>query len=128
MGPRFLLRSWTHGVVLTGLGRLWKVWVLGKMGSSGLVWSCAVYYVCFLQSLGPGRALRPARRDGQTRCGALPESSHIPGAHTVDNTCVVRSRSWDIGAGGRISEEAIAATSICCRSRLSGKQDTQELQ
>lgn len=93
----------------------------------------SVVMCCVLRVLssvpGPWRGTEVCKEGWTlTRCGALPGASHIPGAHTVDDTRMVRSRSWDIGAGGRISEEATAATAICCGSQLSGKQDNWEFQ
>lgn len=61
-----------------------------------------------------------------TSCGTLPGAWPALGAYAVDNTCVVRGR--DIGAGGRMGEEATVAIAICCRSRPSGEQASQEAQ
>nr|XP_033722024.1 proprotein convertase subtilisin/kexin type 9 isoform X3 [Tursiops truncatus] len=61
-----------------------------------------------------------------TSCGTLPGAWPALGAYAVDNTCVVRGR--DIGAGGRTGEEATVAIAICCRSRPSGEQASQEAQ
>ncbi|XP_006839877.1 PREDICTED: proprotein convertase subtilisin/kexin type 9 [Chrysochloris asiatica] len=68
---------------------------------------------------GPAEKVTVACEEGWTLtgCSALPGPARVLGAYTVDNTCVVRSQ--DTGAGGRTSEEALAAVAICCRSQAS---------
>ncbi|XP_062961659.1 proprotein convertase subtilisin/kexin type 9 isoform X4 [Cynocephalus volans] len=77
--------------------------------------------------LDPGEQVTVACEEGWTLtgCSALLGASHILGSYAVDNTCVVRV--WDVGTRGRTSEEATAATAICCRS-WSSEQASQELQ
>ncbi|XP_024595024.1 proprotein convertase subtilisin/kexin type 9 [Neophocaena asiaeorientalis asiaeorientalis] len=78
--------------------------------------------------LGPAEKVTVACEGGWTltSCGTLPGACPALGAYAVDNTCVVRGR--DIGAGGRTGEEATVAIAICCRSRPSGEQASQEAQ
>ncbi|XP_065732026.1 proprotein convertase subtilisin/kexin type 9 isoform X1 [Phocoena phocoena] len=78
--------------------------------------------------LGPAEKVTVACEGGWTltSCGTLPGACPALGAYAVDNTCVVRG--WDIGAGGRTGEEATVAIAICCRSRPSGEQASQEAQ
>ncbi|XP_054939940.1 proprotein convertase subtilisin/kexin type 9 isoform X4 [Physeter macrocephalus] len=77
---------------------------------------------------GPAEKVTVACEGGWTLtgCGTLPGACPTLGAYAVDNTCVVRGR--DIGAGGRTGEEAAVAVAICCRSRPSGEQASQEAQ
>ncbi|XP_022431480.1 proprotein convertase subtilisin/kexin type 9 isoform X1 [Delphinapterus leucas] len=77
---------------------------------------------------GPAEKVTVACEGGWTltSCGTLPGACPALGAYAVDNTCVVRGR--DIGAGGRTGEEATVAIAICCRSRPSGEQASQEAQ
>ncbi|XP_059939957.1 proprotein convertase subtilisin/kexin type 9 isoform X5 [Mesoplodon densirostris] len=77
---------------------------------------------------GPAEKVTVACEGGWTLtgCGTLPGTCPTLGAYAVDNTCVVRGR--DVGAGGRTGEEAAVAVAICCRSRPSGEQASQEAQ
>ncbi|KAM9242987.1 proprotein convertase subtilisin/kexin type 9 isoform 7-T7 [Dugong dugon] len=76
---------------------------------------------------GPAEKVAVACEEGWTLtgCSALPGGSLVLGAYPVDSMCVVRSQ--DVGAGGRTSEEAMAAIAICCRSRPL-EQASSELQ
>ncbi|XP_057602894.1 proprotein convertase subtilisin/kexin type 9 isoform X1 [Hippopotamus amphibius kiboko] len=77
---------------------------------------------------GPAEKVTVACEEGWTltSCRALPGASHTLGAYAVDNTCVVRGR--DVGAGGRMGEEAAIAVAICCRNQPLGEQASQEAQ